>query len=66
MIKNNKIIISKNEINELLNSNKLSMFQKITLERAVLLNSPTFKFVSSLNKPAQLNYYNALRSEIHD
>ena len=66
MIKNDKIIISNNDINELLNSNELSMFQKITLERVILTYSPTFKYVSSLNKPAKLNYYNTLRSEIND
>lgn len=66
MIKDEKFILSSDDINKLLNSDDLSFFQKITLERVSSIGSPTFNFALTLNKPARLKYYNALRSVVHD
>lgn len=65
MIKDDKVILSQEEINELLKSDSLSLFQKVTLERAVSPGSPTFEFVSALNKPYKPKYYNLLRRDLN-
>lgn len=62
IIVNNEIILSKEEIQALLKSDKLTMFQKVTLSRAVAVGSPTYEYLKRLNQPAtELKHYNRLK-----
>ena len=64
IIVNDKITLTPDEISELLNNENLTMFQKISLKRATTINSPTYLYVSSLNKPAKLKFCDALRKRV--
>ena len=66
IIKNDKVIITPDEIQILLKSKNLTMFQKVTLERAAIIGSPTYIYIKSLNEPAKLPMLTKLRSEISD
>lgn len=52
--------LTDDDVQRLLNSDKLTQFQKISLKCAVQFGSPTHEFVVSLGKPAQLNYVQKL------
>lgn len=43
------------DIEKLMSSDELTNFQKVSLKYAMKKNSPTNKYVISLNKPAELN-----------
>lgn len=47
--------LTDDDVQRLLNSDKLTQFQKISLKCAVQFGSPTHEFVVSLGKQAQLN-----------
>lgn len=66
MIANDKITLTSEEISELLNNDNLTMFQKVVLKRATVINSPTFLYIASLNKPAKLKFCNALRKRLKE
>ena len=59
-IVNDKIIPAHEDIKKLLDSDELTIFQKISLKRAMTVGTPTYEYVASLNKPAKLTYYNEL------
>lgn len=48
--------LTDDDIQRLWESDKLTMFQKVTLKQAVQFGSPTHDFVVSLGKPVQLTY----------
>ena len=66
IIKEDEVLLSPDDTKSLLNSDKLSLFQKVTLERAVIKGSPTFNYVVSLNKPAKRKYLSQLREVLND
>ena len=66
MIVDGKIVLPSEDISALLKNDNLTMFQKITLERAATVGSPTFMYAASLNQPAKYRFYEALRSEMND
>ena len=47
--------LTDDDVQKLLNSDKLTQFQKISLKCAVQFGSPTHEFVVSLGKQAQLS-----------
>lgn len=51
----NYTYLTDDDVQKLLNSDKLTQFQKISLKCAVQFGSPTHEFVVSLGKPAQLS-----------
>lgn len=60
VVVNGKIGLTADEIQQLLENYQLTMFQKITLKRAVNVGTPMFDYISNLNKPTQLKYYQEL------
>ena len=64
VITKEKIKLSKEDINALLSSSELTMYQKATLERAVIVGTPTYKRVISLNEKAKLRYVELLKKRI--
>lgn len=56
MIVNDKVLITDAEINTLYQSNQLTNFQKVTLKHAMVKGTPTYNFVTSLNKKCKLRY----------
>jgi len=52
------------DVNALLNSEELTLFQKITLKSAIDTSSPTHDYVISLNKPTELRYFNQLMEKM--
>ena len=55
--------LTDDDVQRLLNSDKLTQFQKISLKCAVQVGSPTHEFVVSLGKQAQLNQVQKLLKE---
>ena len=55
--------LTDDDVQRLLNSDKLTQFQKISLKCAVQFGSPTHEFVVSLGKQAQLNQVQKLLKE---
>ena len=55
--------LTDDDVQRLLNSDKLTQFQKISLKCAVQFGSPTHEFVVSLGKHAQLNQVQKLLKE---
>lgn len=55
--------LTDDDVQKLLNSDKLTQFQKISLKCAVQFGSPTHEFVVSLGKPAQLSQVQRLLKE---
>lgn len=55
--------LTDDDVQRLLNSDKLTQFQKISLKCAVQFGSPTHEFVVSLGKQAQLNHVQKLLKE---
>lgn len=55
--------LTDDDVQRLLNSDKLTQFQKISLKCAVQFGSPTHEFVISLGKPAQLTQVQKLLKE---
>lgn len=64
VITKEKIKLSQEDINALLSSSELTMYQKVTLERAVVYGSPTYQRVISLNEKAKLRYVELLKRRI--
>lgn len=54
VIFDNYSYLTREDVQKLVSSNELTMFQKITLQCAVEKNSPTHEYVVSLNKTSQL------------
>ena len=48
-----EILLSSYSIEKLLNSSRLTNFQKIVLKRAVEKGSPTYEFIKGLNQPCK-------------
>lgn len=62
-----KIRLSPDEISALVASDELTIFQKITLKRAMTVGTPTYSYIDSLNKPAKLKVLGEfLRSRGYD
>lgn len=59
-----KIKLSQQDIIALLSSSELTMYQKITLERAVIIGTPTYKRIISLNEKAKLRHVELLKRKI--
>lgn len=55
--------LTDDDVQRLLNSDKLTQFQKISLKCAVQFGSPTHEFVVSLGKQAQLSQVQKLLKE---
>lgn len=55
--------LTDDDVQKLLNSDKLTQFQKISLKCAVQFGSPTHEFVVSLGKPARLTQVQTLLKE---
>ena len=55
--------LTDDDVQRLLNSDKLTQFQKISLKCAVQFGSPTHEFVVSLGKRAQLSQVQKLLKE---
>lgn len=64
VITKEKIKLSNEDINALLSSSELTMYQKATLERAVIVGTPIYKRVISLNEKAKLRYVELLKKRI--
>ena len=52
-IVNGKVRLTAQEIDLLVNNDKLTMYQKISLKRAMTPGTPTYQFVKELNEPAK-------------
>lgn len=66
IIKDGRIIIPPEDIKKLLESDNLTIFQKITLERTSIIGTPTYIYANSLNKPAKRFFSDSLRGEINE
>ena len=67
IVKPEGCLLSKEEVQELLDSSVLTMYQKVTLKRAVYSGTPTNKKVISLNQEAKTPMLNYLRRKYnHD
>lgn len=64
VITKEKIKLSKEDIIDLLSSPELTMYQKVTLERAVIVGTPTHQRIISLNEKAKLRYVELLKRRI--
>ena len=53
------------DIEKLLTSNELTMFQKVTLKCAVQIGSPTHAYVVSINEPVNIEEVSTLTEEIN-
>lgn len=58
--------ISKEIFRQLMESEKLTMFQKTTLERAVSFGSPTHQHIVNLNKKTKLKHIQKLKKMIEE
>ena len=64
VITKDKIKLSEQVITDLLSSSELTMYQKVTLERAVIIGTPTYQRVISLNQKAKLRHIELLKRRI--
>lgn len=61
--KNDKCILSDEEIDALYSSDKLNMYQKVSFKRAMIPGTPTNKYVVQLRKPAGTPLIDAIREK---
>lgn len=64
VITKEKIKLSEQDVTALLSSSELTMYQKVTLERAVIVGTSTYQRVISLDQKAKLRYVELLRRRI--
>ncbi len=58
--------IDRETFQRLKQSEELTMYQKVTLQRALDFNSPTHRYVVSLNQPAESHYMNKIKQMIEN
>ena len=61
-----KVCLSAEQLSHILTSGKLTMYQRISLLRAIEPGSPTNRYVRSLNEPAQTPLLDKLRRKYTD
>jgi hypothetical protein len=63
-VSKNGVELSRSDLEEVLESNKLTGFQKITLKQANIVGSKTHQYITSLNNKAKSNILERLRKNV--
>lgn len=66
VIREDEIMLTTHDFEQLLQAAELSNFQKVSLKHAMQKGSPTHEHILSLNRPAKLKNINALMEKYHN